>query len=149
VLTLETEMLAYYAKLAVFKLRRTFDVDALLTELLLTNGKDKKVDLERAFELLRKLKFDELRDFIYLHVSYHPAPFRLYDRKKMYEDLRLKLLNNLLLAERVAERNGTAIIRRYKSLSTYFAARERKLLELAAAAGHQEAPEDDSPSPRH
>jgi hypothetical protein len=32
----------------------------------------------------------------------------------------MKMMNNLLLASKVAERDGIAIINRYKSIDTYF-----------------------------
>ena len=49
------------------------------------------------------------------------APFRLIDRKVLYQDLKIRLISNLLLASKVAERDGIAIMQRYKSLPTYFA----------------------------
>ena len=47
-------------------------------------------------------------------------PFRIFDRKNLYVDLKFKMMNNLLLASKVAERDGTAIINRYNSIDSYF-----------------------------
>ena len=65
-------------------------------------------------------RFKDIADFIFDKLSYKPAPFRMFDRKHIYKDLKLRLLNNLLLASKVAEHDGIAIIERYQSIESYF-----------------------------
>jgi hypothetical protein len=51
--------------------------------------------------------------------------FRIFDRKQIYQDLKTRLLNNLVLACKVAERDGLAILNKYKSIESYFGAKRR------------------------
>jgi len=44
----------------------------------------------------------------------------------MYIDIKLKLLNNLMLARKVAERDGEFIIQRYCRLDSYFQAKNEQ-----------------------
>lgn len=70
-------------------------------------------------------------------------PFRLFDRKHIYLDLKTKLLNNLILACRVAKNEGEAIIRRFGSLGAYFDTKNRmakkKIKKLKNMANHQKS----------
>lgn len=58
-------------------------------------------------------------------MSYQTVPFRLFDRRQIYLDLKTKLLNNLILACKVAKKEGEAIIRKFGSLDAYFNTMER------------------------
>jgi hypothetical protein len=45
-------------------------------------------------------------------------------------DLKFKMMNNLLLASKVAERDGTAIINRYNSIDSYFDNQRRQIQSI-------------------
>lgn len=64
-------------------------------------------------------RFTEILNYINEHLSYKMAPQRLFDRVPLYDDLKVRLLSNLLLASKVAERDGIAIMSRYKSIDSY------------------------------
>ena len=56
-------------------------------------------------------------------------------------DLKTKLLNNLILASKVAERDGITIINKYNSINGYFGAKNRKdkqKIRKAKKIGNQE-----------
>ena len=61
---------------------------------------------------------------------YKTAPFRIWDRTKMYEQLKLRLLNNLVLAKKVCLRDCFAIIKRYSSITAFFKMQERKYMDI-------------------
>ena len=42
----------------------------------------------------------------------------------------MKMMNNLLLASKVAERDGLAIIQRYNSIDSYFSNQDRQISKI-------------------
>ena len=103
----------------------SFEVNVLLKELLAENGELPQKEMIIEYKALLAGTMQRGVDYIYKNMSYRQAPFRLYDRKILYQDLKVRLLNNLLLASKVAEKNGVVIIQKYKSLSTYFGTQRR------------------------
>jgi hypothetical protein len=61
-----------------------------------------------------KKEFRRIADQINEKFTYRPAETRIFERIQLYEDLKIKLLNNLILASKVAKKDGTVIINKYK-----------------------------------
>lgn len=73
-------------------------------------SKDEKNNLIEVYKKELENRFKEIADMIFEKLAYRPAPFRIFDRKHIYKDLQYRMLNNLLLASKIAERDGITII---------------------------------------
>ena len=71
---------------------------------------EEKTALIEAYKKELEDRFKGIADLIFEKLAYRTAPFRMFVRKHIYKDLQFRLLNNLLLASKVAERDGIAII---------------------------------------
>lgn len=86
-------------------------------------------------------RFKAIADLIFEKLSYRPAPFRMFDRAHIFKDLKFRLLNNLLLASKVAERDGIAIIQRYQSIESYFLNKYRHINKVMYRKNQRQRPQ--------
>jgi hypothetical protein len=127
IVTIETEKIAMDSQNIIRDIAFSFRVDDLLMQLNSDrkNGKTKE-ELKSKFKELVETSKERIASDIFEKLSYQTVPFRIFDRKQIYLDLKTKLLNNLILACKVAERDGLAVINKYKSIESFVGAKARK-----------------------